>query len=42
MLQHFREEFEQHIELARAGRDLEALEPFGALELAATDQAGAA
>jgi hypothetical protein len=42
MLTHFREEFEQHMEAARARRDLEALEPLGAAELASVAEAGPA
>ena len=42
MLNHFREEFEEHIEQARARRDLEEIEALGAQELAAVPQAGAA
>ena len=40
MLKHFREEFEQHMEAARARRDLEELEPLGAPELASVAEAG--
>jgi len=42
MLNHFREEFEEHIEQARARRGLEEIEALGAQELAAVPQAGAA
>ena len=42
MLEHFREEFEQHIEEARARRDLEAIRALGAEELGAVQEAGAA
>src|SRR3954470_2466505 len=40
MLKHFREEFEQHMEAARARRNIEELEPLGAPELAAVPEAG--
>src|SRR5918994_879091 len=40
MLKHFREEFEDHMEIARARRDLQELEAFGAGELAAVEGAG--
>jgi NADH-quinone oxidoreductase subunit F len=42
MLKSFRPEFEQHMEDARARRDLEALQPLGAGELGAVREAGAA
>jgi NADH-quinone oxidoreductase subunit F len=42
MLEHFREEFEQHIEEARARRDLEEMRELGAEELGAVQEAGAA
>jgi NADH-quinone oxidoreductase subunit F len=42
MLKHFREEFEQHMEAARARRDLAELEPLGAPELASVAEAGPA
>src|ERR671916_1246020 len=42
MLQHFREEFEQHMEDARTARDLEELPPLGAAELASEPAAGQA
>jgi NADH-quinone oxidoreductase subunit F len=42
MLKHFRDEFEQHMEEARARRDLEELPPLGAGELAAVQESGAA
>jgi NADH-quinone oxidoreductase subunit F len=42
MLEHFRPEFEAHMEAARERRDLEALEPQGAGELGAVAEAGAA
>src|SRR5215204_6036870 len=42
MLKYFREEFEQHMEAARARRDLAELEHLGASELAAVPQAGPA
>jgi NADH-quinone oxidoreductase subunit F len=42
MIKHFRDEFEQHIEEARARRDREELATFGAGELAAVAEAGAA
>ena len=42
MIEHFREEFEQHIEAARARRDLEDAQALGAGELAAQAEAGAA
>jgi hypothetical protein len=41
MLEHFREEFEQHMEAARARRDLQEIEAVGAGELAASQTAGA-
>jgi NADH-quinone oxidoreductase subunit F len=41
MLVHFREEFEQHMEAARARRDLEEMHALGAGELAAVEGAGA-
>jgi NADH-quinone oxidoreductase subunit F len=41
MLEHFREEFEQHMEAARARRDLQEIEAVGAGELAASQAAGA-
>jgi NADH-quinone oxidoreductase subunit F len=41
MLVHFREEFEQHMEAARARRDLGELQALGAGELAAVPEAGA-
>jgi NADH-quinone oxidoreductase subunit F len=40
MIKHFRDEFESHIERARAARDLEHLPPLGAGELAAAVEAG--
>ena len=40
MLKHFRAEFEQHMETARARRDLQELEPMGAPELASVPEAG--
>jgi len=40
MISHFREEFEQHIEQARAKRDLEDVSHRGAPELAAAGEAG--
>jgi NADH-quinone oxidoreductase subunit F len=42
MLEHFREEFEQHMEEARRRRDLEELPHLGAPELGAVPEAGAA
>jgi NADH-quinone oxidoreductase subunit F len=42
MLEHFRPEFEAHMEAARERRDLEALEAHGAGELGAVAEAGAA
>jgi NADH-quinone oxidoreductase subunit F len=42
MIKHFREEFEHHIEAARARRELEEIEAFGAAELAAAGEAGPA
>jgi NADH-quinone oxidoreductase subunit F len=42
MLKHFREEFEQHMEEARIARDRDEFESFGAAELAASSEAGAA
>jgi NADH-quinone oxidoreductase subunit F len=42
MLKHFRPEFEEHMEAARARRDLAELEALGAEELAHVEQAGAA
>jgi NADH-quinone oxidoreductase subunit F len=42
MIQHFREEFEQHIEQARERRLAEETAAFGAAELAAVQEAGAA
>jgi NADH-quinone oxidoreductase subunit F len=42
MIEHFREEFEQHIEQARVRRGLEEAQAFGAGELAAAAEAGAA
>jgi NADH-quinone oxidoreductase subunit F len=41
MLVHFREEFEQHMEAARARRDLQEMQALGAGELAAVPEAGA-
>jgi NADH-quinone oxidoreductase subunit F len=41
MLVHFREEFEQHMEAARARRDLQEMQALGAGELAAVLEAGA-
>jgi NADH-quinone oxidoreductase subunit F len=40
MLKHFRAEFEEHMEAARARRDLAELQPLGAPELAAVPEAG--
>jgi len=40
MIHHFREEFEEHIERARARRELEQVPAFDAAELAATGEAG--
>jgi NADH-quinone oxidoreductase subunit F len=40
MLKHFRDEFEGHMEAARARRDLEDLEPLSAPELASVAEAG--
>jgi NADH-quinone oxidoreductase subunit F len=40
MIQHFREEFEQHIERARSRRDLDETPAFGAGELAAAGESG--
>jgi len=42
MLKYFREEFEQHMEAARARRDLADLQPLGAPELASVAEAGPA
>jgi NADH-quinone oxidoreductase subunit F len=42
MLKHFRAEFEEHMEAARRRRDLDEMTAFGAGELAAEAQAGAA
>jgi len=42
MLEHFREEFEQHIEEARSRRDLEEMRALGAEELGSVQEAGAA
>ena len=42
MIEHFREEFEQHIERRRAERDLADLPAAGAGELAAVAEAGMA
>jgi NADH-quinone oxidoreductase subunit F len=42
MIKHFRPEFEQHIEAARAARDLEHIPAFSAGELAAAAEAGPA
>jgi NADH-quinone oxidoreductase subunit F len=42
MLKHFRAEFEQHMEDARVRRDLEEHAAFGAEELGAVPEAGAA
>jgi NADH-quinone oxidoreductase subunit F len=42
MLNYFRDEFDQHIEEARARRDLEQIEALGAEELGAVEEAGAA
>jgi NADH-quinone oxidoreductase subunit F len=42
MLKYFREEFEQHMEAARARRDLAELEHLGAPELASVAEAGPA
>jgi len=42
MIKHFRPEFEEHIERARADKDREAVPPLGAGELAADDEAGPA
>jgi NADH-quinone oxidoreductase subunit F len=42
MIEHFREEFEQHIEQARAARDREEAAAFGAGELAGAAEAGPA
>jgi NADH-quinone oxidoreductase subunit F len=42
MLEHFRPEFEAHMEAARRRRDLEDLDPQGAGEIAAVAEAGAA
>jgi NADH-quinone oxidoreductase subunit F len=42
MLQHFRPEFEQHMEDARARRDLDEMTALGAGELGAVQEAGAA
>ncbi|MEJ7817133.1 MAG: NADH-quinone oxidoreductase subunit NuoF [Thermoleophilaceae bacterium] len=42
MIKHFRPEFEEHIEDARAGKDREAVPAFGAGELAAAAEAGPA
>ena len=42
MIEHFREEFEQHIEAARARRGLQDMEALSAQELASAPQAGAA
>jgi NADH-quinone oxidoreductase subunit F len=40
MIEHFREEFEEHIERARSRRDLEEAPAFGAGELAAAGESG--
>jgi NADH-quinone oxidoreductase subunit F len=40
MLEHFRDEFEQHMENARARRDIASIEPAGAGELGAVQEAG--
>jgi NADH-quinone oxidoreductase subunit F len=40
MLEHFRDEFEQHMEEARRRRDLEELTPLAAPEVAAVPEAG--
>jgi len=42
MIKHFRPEFEEHIERARADKDREAVAAFGAGELAAAAEAGPA
>jgi NADH-quinone oxidoreductase subunit F len=42
MLKHFREEFEQHMEDARARRDLQEMTAHSAPELAAVSESGAA
>jgi hypothetical protein len=42
MIKHFREEFEEHIERARAERDREHIPSFSAGELAASVEAGPA
>jgi hypothetical protein len=42
MIQHFREEFEQHISAARSRREREELAAFSAEELAAVGEAGPA
>jgi NADH-quinone oxidoreductase subunit F len=42
MIKHFRDEFEAHIERARHARERESVAAFGAGELAAVDEAGAA
>jgi NADH-quinone oxidoreductase subunit F len=42
MIKHFRAEFEQHIEAARAARDREHIRAFSAGELAAAAEAGPA
>ena len=41
MLKHFRPEFEEHMEAARARRELQELEPLGAPELASVAGSGA-
>jgi NADH-quinone oxidoreductase subunit F len=42
MIEHFRDEFERHIEQARAAREREEMAAFGAAELAASVESGAA
>jgi NADH-quinone oxidoreductase subunit F len=42
MIEHFRDEFEQHIQQARAAREREEMAAFGAAELAASVESGAA
>jgi NADH-quinone oxidoreductase subunit F len=42
MLQHFRTEFEEHMEAARERRDIAGLQPMGAQELGAVAGSGAA
>jgi NADH-quinone oxidoreductase subunit F len=42
MIKHFKDEFEQHIEQARAAREREEMAAFGAAELAASVESGAA